>query len=165
MTLKRFFALTIAIFAATVSCERRPGTSSESSTGDIVVGMYGSLTGDGASFGQSSVQGAQLAVEDVNNSGGLLGGRKIHLIVEDDQSKPDEASNAVTKLITQDRVVAVLGEVASRRSLAAGPVCQKYRTPMISPASTNEKVTEIGDYIFRVCFIDPFQGEVQTRKM
>jgi branched-chain amino acid transport system substrate-binding protein len=75
MTLKRFFALTIAIFAATVSCERRPGTSSETSTGDIVVGMYGSLTGDGASFGQSSVQGAQLAVEDVNNAGGLLGAR------------------------------------------------------------------------------------------
>ena len=148
---------------SSIACERRPGTSEQSATGDILVGMYGSLTGDGASFGQSSVEGAQLAVEEINNAGGLLGGRKIRLLVEDDQSKPEEASNAVTKLITQDKVVAVLGEVASRRSLAAGPVCQKYQVPMITPASTNERVTEIGDYIFRVCFIDPFQGEVLAK--
>jgi len=69
----------------------------------------------------------------------------------------------VTKLITQDRVVAVLGEVASRRSLAAAPVAQKFQIPMISPASTNERVTAVGDYIFRVCFIDPFQGEVLAK--
>jgi branched-chain amino acid transport system substrate-binding protein len=160
----RLFLLSVVMLAAAIACERRPGTSgSATSTGDILVGMYGSLTGDGASFGQSSVEGAQLAVEELNNAGGLLGGRKIRLLVEDDQSKPDEASNAVTKLITQDKVVAVLGEVASRRSLAAGPVCQKYQTPMISPASTNERVTAIGDYIFRVCFIDPFQGEVLAK--
>jgi branched-chain amino acid transport system substrate-binding protein len=160
----RLFVLSVVMLAAAIACERRPGTSgSATSTGDIPVGMYGSLTGDGASFGQSSVEGAQLAVEELNNAGGLLGGRKIKLLVEDDQSKPDEASNAVTKLITQDKVVAVLGEVASRRSLAAGPVCQKYQTPMISPASTNERVTAIGDYIFRVCFIDPFQGEVLAK--
>jgi len=164
MKFHRLFVLGMVMLAATVACERRPGTSgSATSTGDILVGMYGSLTGDGASFGQSSVEGAQLAVEELNNAGGLLGGRKIRLLVEDDQSKPDEASNAVTKLITQDKVVAVLGEVASRRSLAAGPVCQKYQTPMISPASTNERVTAIGDYIFRVCFIDPFQGEVLAK--
>jgi branched-chain amino acid transport system substrate-binding protein len=90
----------------------------------------------------------------------VLGGRQIKLLTEDDQSKPEEASNAVTKLITTDKVVAVLGEVASRRSLAAAPIAQKYQTPMITPASTNERVTQVGDYIFRVCFIDPFQGEV-----
>src|SRR5438552_6564835 len=132
-------------------------------TGDIVVGMYGSLTGDGASFGQSSREGTELAVDEINSAGGLLGGRKIKLLVEDDQSKPEEASNAVTKLVTQDKVVAVLGEVASRRSLAAAPVCQKYMVPMISPSSTNERVTQVGDYIFRVCFIDPFQGEVLAK--
>ena len=125
--------------------------------------MYGSLTGDGASFGQSSVEGAQLAVEEINNAGGVLGGRKIRLLVEDDQSRPEEASSAVTKLITQDKVVAVLGEVASRRTLAAAPVAQKYQIPLITPASTNERVTQVGDYIFRVCFIDPFQGEVLAK--
>jgi hypothetical protein len=164
MKCHRLFVLAALVLAATIACERRPGAGgSATSTGDILVGMYGSLTGDGASFGQSSVEGAQLAVEELNNAGGLLGGRKIRLLVEDDQSKPDEASNAVQKLITQNKVIAVLGEVASRRSLAAGPVCQKYQTPMISPASTNERVTAIGDYIFRVCFIDPFQGEVLAK--
>src|SRR5207248_6205152 len=134
-----------------VGCERKSTSGNQSTTGDIPIGLYGSLTGDGASFGISSREGAELAVEAVNTAGGLLGGRKIRLLVEDDQSKPEEASNAVTKLITQDKVVGVIGEVASRRSLAAGPVCQKYQVPMVSPASTNERVTEIGDYIRRVC--------------
>jgi branched-chain amino acid transport system substrate-binding protein len=150
------------VAAVSAGCERRSATTEQSATGDIPVGMYGSLTGDGASFGQSSVEGAQLAVEEVNNAGGVLG-RKIRLLVEDDQSRPEEASNAVTKLITQDRVVAVLGEVASRRTLAAAPVSQKFQVPMITPASTNERVTQVGDYIFRVCFIDPFQGEVLAK--
>jgi branched-chain amino acid transport system substrate-binding protein len=156
-------ALVIATAAGFMACERKPGTGTSATTGDILVGMYGSLTGDGASFGQSSREGSELAVEEINNAGGLLGGRKIKLLVEDDQSKPEEASNAVTKLVTQDKVVAVLGEVASRRSLAAAPVCQKYMIPMISPSSTNERVTQVGDYIFRVCFIDPFQGEVLAK--
>ena len=159
------FALAGAlVLSTTIGCERKSGTSNGGSqTGDLVVGMYGSLTGDGASFGQSSKEGTQLAVDEINAAGGLLGGRKIQLLVEDDQSKPEEASNAVTKLITQDKVVAVLGEVASRRSLAAAPICQKYQIPMITPSSTNERVTAIGDYIFRVCFIDPFQGEVLAK--
>ena len=156
-------ALALSVAVGTVACERRPGTGGETTTGDIVVGMYGSLTGDGASFGQSSREGTELAVDEINAGPGLLGGRKIRLLVEDDQSKPEEASNAVTKLVTQDKVVAVLGEVASRRSLAAAPVSQKYQVPMISPSSTNERVTEVGDYIFRVCFIDPFQGEVLAK--
>jgi len=164
MTLPRLTAIAAAVLVATtIACERRPGTSEQNATGEILVGMYGSLTGDGASFGQSSVEGAQLAVEEVNSAGGLLGGRRIRLLVEDDQSRPEEASNAVTKLITQDKVVAVLGEVASRRTLAAAPVAQKYQVPMITPASTNERVTQVGDYIFRVCFIDPFQGEALAK--
>jgi branched-chain amino acid transport system substrate-binding protein len=155
-------AAAVTLIAAS-ACERKSTSTAQNATGDIPVGFYGSLTGDGASFGISSREGAELAVEEINKAGGPLGGRKLKLLVEDDQSKPEEASNAVTKLITQDKVVGVIGEVASRRSLAAGPVCQKYQTPMVSPASTNERVTEIGDYIFRVCFIDPFQGEVLAK--
>lgn len=139
------------------------GACARKSDGSIPVGLYASLTGDGASFGQSSKEGTDLAIDEVNAAGGLLGGRKLSLLTEDDQSKPEEASNAVTKLIAQDKVVAVLGEVASRRSLAAAPVAQKYHVPMITPASTNERVTEAGNYIFRVCFIDPFQGQVLAR--
>jgi branched-chain amino acid transport system substrate-binding protein len=151
-----------AVMTMAAACERRPGAASET-TGDIPIGMYGSLTGDGASFGQSSREGTELAVDEINNAGGVLGGRKFRLLVEDDQSKPEEASNAVTKLITQDKVAAVLGEVASRRSLAAAPIAQRYQIPMITPSSTNERVTQVGDYIFRVCFIDPFQGEVLAK--
>jgi branched-chain amino acid transport system substrate-binding protein len=154
-------AAALALLAST-ACERRPGTS-EDAGGDVVIGMYGSLTGDGASFGISSREGTELAVEELNAAGGVLGGRKFRLLVEDDQSRPEEASNAVTKLITQDRVIAVLGEVASSRSLAAAPIAQKFQVPMITPASTNERVTQAGDYIFRVCFIDPFQGEVLAK--
>ena len=152
-----------ALGVATSACERQPTGEATDAGGDIVIGMYGSLTGDGASFGQSSREGTELAVEHVNGAGGVLGGRKFRLIVEDDQSRPEEASTAVTKLITQDKVIAVLGEVASRRSLAAAPISQRYKIPMITPASTNERVTEVGDYIFRVCFIDPFQGEVLAK--
>jgi len=154
----RVFALLALVSLGGAACERRSGGGT-STTGDVLVGFYGSLTGDGASFGQSSLEGSQLAIEEVNKAGGVLGGRQIKLLVEDDQSKPEEASNAVTKLISTDKVVAVLGEVASRRSLAAAPIAQKYQVPMITPASTNERVTQAGDYIFRVCFIDPFQGE------
>jgi branched-chain amino acid transport system substrate-binding protein len=81
----------------------------------------------------------------------------------DNQGKPDESATAVTKLITQDKVFAVLGEVASSRSLAMAPIAQQYQVPMVSPSSTNPKVTQVGDYIFRVCFIDPFQGTVMAR--
>ena len=153
--------LLAAVSLSTVACERKSGGATDT-TGDILVGFYGSLTGDGASFGQSSREGAELAVDELNAAGGVLG-RQLRLLVEDDQSKPEEASNAVTKLITQDKVVAVIGEVASRRTLAAAPIAQRYQIPMITPASTNEKVTEVGDYIFRVCFIDPFQGEVLAK--
>src|SRR5262245_9935534 len=159
----RVWLIAVAVVCLAAACERRGSNGAGGDTGDIVIGMYGSLTGDGASFGQSSREGTQLAVDEINGSGGLLGGRKFKLLIEDDQSKPDEASNAVTKLITQDKVAAVLGEVASRRSLAAAPVAQRYKIPMITPSSTNERVTEVGDYIFRVCFIDPFQGEVLAK--
>jgi branched-chain amino acid transport system substrate-binding protein len=129
---------------------------------DILIGEYGALTGSIASFGQSTHKGVALAVEEVNAGGGVLG-RKIRLITEDDQGKPEEALTAVTKLISKDRVSALIGEFASSNSLAAAPFAQQSRIPMVSHGSTNPKVTQIGDYIFRVCFIDPFQGEVMAK--
>ena len=89
--------------------------------------------------------------------------RQVRVIVEDDQGKAEEAQTVVTKLITKDKVVAVLGEVASSNSIAAAPVAQQNRIPMISPSSTNPDVTQKGDYIFRVCFLDPFQGYVMAK--
>jgi branched-chain amino acid transport system substrate-binding protein len=126
---------------------------------EIPIGVYGSLTGTTATFGVSSKQGIELFIDGVNQAGGVAG-TKLHILVEDDQSKPEEAATAVQKLIDQDGVVAVLGEVASSRSMAAAPICQQAGVPMITPSSTNPKVTELGDYISRVCYIDPFQGMV-----
>lgn len=125
----------------------------------IIIGEYACLTGKEASLGTSSHQGTLLAIEQANAAGGVLG-RPLVLRTEDTQSKPGESSTAVRKLISRDHVVAILGEVASSRSLEAAPVCQAARVPMISPGSTNPRVTEIGNYIFRVCYIDPFQGPV-----
>jgi len=130
--------------------------------GVILVGSFLSLTGTTATFGQSSKNGIDLAIEQANAQGGALGNR-IQVIYEDDQSKPEEAANAVQKLINRDRVVAVLGEVASSRSLAGAPYCQNAHVPMITPSSTNPQVTQKGDYIFRACFTDDFQGEAGAR--
>ncbi len=137
------------------------GGNASASGGEIKVGEYASLTGKEATFGISSHEGTLLAVEEINAAGGILG-KQVRLITEDTQSKPGEPATVVNKLIARDGVIAVLGEVASSRSLEAAPICQKYKIPMISPSSTNPKVTETGDYIFRVCFIDPFQGTVMA---
>src|SRR5258708_14310154 len=125
----------------------------------IKVGEFASLTGKEATFGISSHEGTLLAVEDINAAGGVLG-KQFQLLTEDDLSKAGEPATVVNKLISRDGVVAILGEVASSRSLEAAPICQQNKIPMISPSSTNPKVTQTGDFIFPVCFIDPFQGSV-----
>ena len=130
---------------------------------DIVIGEFASLTGSEATFGINSSNGVELAKEEINNAGGLLGGRKIKIVIEDDQSKPGQPSAAVKKLIASDKAIAIVGEIASSRSLEAAPICQEAKIPMVSPGSTNPSVTEKGDYIFRVCFIDPFQGIVMAK--
>jgi branched-chain amino acid transport system substrate-binding protein len=143
--------LAVSVFVP-VSCSKKqePG---------IPIGQFGSLTGAQATFGQSTDNGVRLALDEVNAAGGVLG-QPLRLITKDNQSKPGETSTAVRELITRNRVVALIGEVASGRSLEAAPIAQRSGIPMITPASTNEKVTEAGDHIFRVCFIDPFQGTV-----
>lgn len=148
------FALSLALLGLSACQKSGDGT-------EIVVGEFASLTGKEATFGISSHEGTQLAVEEVNAAGGL-NGKKIKLVTEDNQSKAGESANAVNKLIAKDGAVAILGEVASSRSLEAAPICQQNSVPQISPSSTNPKVTETGDFIFRVCFIDPFQGTVMA---
>jgi branched-chain amino acid transport system substrate-binding protein len=128
----------------------------------IKIGEFASLTGKEATYGQASHKGTLLAVEEVNAAGGVLG-RKLELITEDNQSKAGESGTIVRKFISRDKVVAILGEVASSRTLEAAPLAQNARIPLITPSSTSPKVTEVGNYIFRVCFIDPFQGTVMAK--
>jgi branched-chain amino acid transport system substrate-binding protein len=154
--------LVITTLFVSFACERRGGGGNGSGTGPIVVGYYGDLSGRTSSFGQSTKNGVEMAADEINKAGGI-DGRTIQIITEDDQGEPNKAATVVTKLINQDKVVALLGEVASSNSLAAAPKAQGAKVPMISPSSTNPAVTQVGDYIFRVCFIDPFQGEVMAK--
>jgi branched-chain amino acid transport system substrate-binding protein len=155
--MKRFFASAVLALSSLLifsACKKEGAASGN----EIVIGEFASLTGQTATFGQSVHGGTTLAIDEINAAGGVLG-KQIKLITEDDQSKAEDATAAVQKLINRDRVAALLGEVASSRSRAGGPIAQQAKIPMISPASTNEEVTKIGDYVFRICFIDPFQGE------
>lgn len=129
---------------------------------EIVIGHFGSMTGDDATFGQSTDEGIRLAIDEVNAAGGIKG-KQVKLITMDDQGKAEEAASVVTRLIEQENVIALLGEVASSRSLAAAPIAQNKKVVMLTPSSTNPKVTEVGDFIFRACFIDPFQGSVMAK--
>jgi branched-chain amino acid transport system substrate-binding protein len=154
MSRKCWYVLLMAAVACGVNRERQTAAAPN----DIPIGVYAALTGSEAAFGQATVQGVKLAAEEINNAGGVFG-RKIRLIIEDDAGHAEEAASVVTKLITRDGVIGVIGENSSNQSLAAAPICQAAKVPMISPSSTNPNVTKKGDYIFRVCFTDPYQGK------
>lgn len=153
-----FVRLMLAGTLILMACQPGREAQTAGTTGDIPVGVYGALTGDQASFGTATVNGVRLAADEINAAGGILG-RKIRLHVEDDQGRAEEAASVVTKLITNNNVVALIGENSSNQSLAAAPIAQANGVPMISPSSTNPAVTEKGEYIFRVCFTDPYQGK------
>jgi len=154
--------LLLIVTAALIAVVALVGCGGGGKDADILVGGYLGLTGNTATFGQSTQNGIVMAFDEVNAAGGVAG-KRLRSIIEDDQGRPEEAATVVSKLISQDGVIAVLGDVPSSNSLAAAPICQKAGVPMITPSSTNPKVTATGDYIFRVCFIDPFQGTVMAK--
>lgn len=145
------------------------GQDNSAAGGDVIkVGANYELTGGIATFGNSSVNGIKLALEEFNQAGGV-NGKKIELVTADNKSDAAEATNAMTKLVTQDKVVAVLGPVASSNVLAAEPVATQNQIPLVTSSATNPNVTvdpatnKTRDWIFRTCFIDPFQGDVAAR--
>jgi branched-chain amino acid transport system substrate-binding protein len=156
-----------AAFGSFIGCKKpapEGGTTADTASAmstEIVFGHFASMTGSTAHFGQDTDRGVRMAIEEANAKGGVLG-KKIKLVTLDDRGDSAEAANAVSRLIDVEKVSALLGEVSSSLSLAGGRVAQRRKIPMISPTSTNPKVTEVGDYIFRVCFIDPFQGKVMA---
>jgi branched-chain amino acid transport system substrate-binding protein len=162
MHVRRTIGWSVLFFAATFVIGGCKKGGNDNASGDIVVGHYASMTGNEANFGVSTDNGIKLAVKERNAKGGVKG-RQIKLITYDDAGKTQEVVTSVTRLIKQDNAVAILGEVASSRSIAGGEICQRMGVPMISPSSTNPQVTEIGNMISRVCFIDPFQGYVGAK--
>ncbi len=155
-TKKSVLLATLAMIVGLVGCTKKKATD------EIVIGHFGSMTGNDATFGQSTDMGIRLAVDEVNAKGGIRG-KKIRVVTLDTQGKSEEAASVVTRLITQEKVVALVGEVASSRSLAAAPIAQRFKIPMVTPSSTNPEVTKKGEFIFRTCFIDPFQGTVMAK--
>ncbi len=138
------------------------GAFAAAPNGPIKIGHYASLSGKDAAFGVATRKGVLLAIEEINAKGGVLG-RPLEYLVEDIQSKQGESATAVKKLISRDKVVAVIGANSSANSLEAAPICQNAKIPMMAISSTAPRVTEIGDHIFRICFIDPFQGAVLAK--
>jgi branched-chain amino acid transport system substrate-binding protein len=167
------FGLALAAMTTSLACEAKEekpapkaapapaaaaATFAAETTADTIkVGHYASMTGKEATFGQSTDRGIRLALKEINAAGGL-NGKKVEVITYDDKGDSKEAGTAVTRFITSDKVTAVLGEVASSLSLAGGQVCQQYGVPMISPSSTNPRVTAGRDMVFRVCFTDDQQA-------
>jgi branched-chain amino acid transport system substrate-binding protein len=150
----------LAAIGLTLGCGRKPGNSEDRST--IKIGFFGDLSGPTFNFGQSAMNGVLMAANEINQSGGI-NGHKIDIVIDDDKGSPEVASEMAGTLISRDKVVAMIGAGASGNSLAAAPKAQSAQVPLIAPSSTNPAVTQAGDYIFRACFIDAFQGEVMAR--
>jgi branched-chain amino acid transport system substrate-binding protein len=150
--MKRTLIASILIAGLLSACQTQ-GSSADK----VRIGVFMSTTGTTANFGISSVNGIKMAADEINAAGGI-NGKKVELLIQDDRSDASEAATIVTKFVTQDQVHAVIGEVASSRSIAAAPIAQNAKIPMLTPSSTNPEVTKKGDFIFRSCFIDPYQG-------
>ena len=149
--MKRILIASIVIASLLSACQQQGGNDK------VRIGVFMSTTGTTANFGISSVNGIKMAADEINAAGGI-NGKQVELLVQDDRSDAAEAATIVTKFVTQDQVHAVIGEVASSRSIAAAPIAQNAKIPMLTPSSTNPEVTKKGDFIFRSCFIDPYQG-------
>jgi branched-chain amino acid transport system substrate-binding protein len=166
MSLRRALAVPAAALLLTLlGCgEKKPAPAAQPQK--LLFGHVGSMSGQEATFGDSTDKGIRLAVEELNAKGGVKG-KQIDVRTYDSQGKPEEAALAATRLITQDKVTVLLGEVASSRSLAMAPIADANKVPHITPSSTNPKVTKDGErtrpFVFRVCFIDPFQGTVMAK--
>lgn len=155
----KFTAMLIALALFTVGCG---GAAPQT----IKIGINAEITGDIPKVGEGTKYAAQMWLEDINNAGGLeVGGKKypVELVIEDNESKAESAVAANTKLITQDGVLVIVGPQASKQAVPAGEVANNNETPMISPWSTNPRTTLDRPWVFRACFLDPFQGPVNAK--
>lgn len=155
-------ALSLVFSLSFAGCAKKETTGGTKEPEVIKIGVVTPLTGDVATFGQSTKKAVEMAAEEINAAGGILG-KKVELVIEDDRNDPKETANVVRKLIDQDKVVAIIGSLTSKCSLAGMPIANSKKVPMVSNASTNPKVTLTGPYAFRVCFIDDFQGQVMAK--
>jgi branched-chain amino acid transport system substrate-binding protein len=158
---KTLLPLGIVLFALAFSCSRQTEITNQPDRSRIKIGYFGDLSGPTFNFGQSAINGVLMAADQLNQGGGI-NGRKIDVVIEDDKGSPEEAARLTAKLIDKDKVIAIVAGGTSGNSRAAAPKAQSSHVPLISPSSTDPAVTMVGDYIFRACFVDEFQGEVMA---
>ena len=151
----------IIVLALVFSCARQPTENGSPDRSTIKIGFFGDLTGPTFNFGKSAINGVLLAADETNQNGGI-NRRHIDVVIEDDKGSPEEAARLTAKLIDEYKVVAIIAGGTSGNSRAAAPKAQASQVPLISPSSTDPAVTQTGDYIFRACFVDTFQGEVMA---
>jgi len=157
-----FLCIVLVILALAFSCSRQPENGEQPvNRSTIKIGYFGDLSGPNYNFSQSAMNGVLMAAAKMNQFGGIKG-RQIDVVIEDDRGSPEESARLTAKLIDQDKVVAIVAGGVSGNSLAAAPKAQSSHVPLISPSSTDPAVTKTGDYIFRTCFVDSFQGEVMA---
>jgi branched-chain amino acid transport system substrate-binding protein len=151
----------LALLGVYVGCHQPNASESSKDHTTIKIGFFGDLSGPTFNFGESAKNGILMAADEINQAGGI-DGRRIDVVIEDDGGSPEKAALLTGKLIDHDKVVAIIGGGTSSNSRAAAPKAQAAKIPLISPSSTDPAVTQAGDYIFRACFVDAFQGEVMA---
>ena len=156
-----FLALVLVVSMAfiTISCQRQGASASGASDGPVPIGTVAPISGSLSFYGIEVRDGALMALEEINAAGGLLG-RQLRLVVEDDEGDAAKANSALTKLINVDKVSLVVGSVTSGATMGMTQLAQSQKVVVMAPSATNINVTNAGDYIFRACIIDPFQGVV-----
>ena len=157
--------LAIAMSIALTGCGGGEKAKPAAQTNEIKIGGNVEMTGGVANYGNQALSGMKLAFKQVNASGGVLG-KKINLILADNKSEPAEAANAMTKLITQDKVSIVMGPIVSSNVLATAQIAEDNKVVVMTPTGTSEKITvdkgKVRPFAFRACFIDPFQGRIMA---
>lgn len=152
----------IVVLALAFSCARRPQTGEQQPNRTALkIGYFGDLTGPTYNFGTSALNGVLMAAAHINQYGGL-NNRQIDIVYQDDRGSAEEAARLTGKLIAQDKVLAIIAGGTSGNSRAAAPKAQAARIPMMSTSATDPAVTQTGDYVFRACFVDSFQGEAMA---
>lgn len=164
--MKKFLSLLVGVvmILVLVACggsKEAPEQTTQTDGETVLIGGLAPLTGNVSQYGIATNNGIKLAVDEINAAGGVLG-KQIEYIVEDEQGDQEEAVNAYTKLVHQDGVVAIVGDVTTKPTMAVANVAARDNVPMITATATGEAVTQYGENVFRACFIDPYQGELMA---
>lgn len=168
--LKKYSTLIVSsalLLGTLTACGAKDDKSSSGSGDTIKIGLNLELSGNVASYGSGIAAGAELAIKEINDAGGI-DGKKIETVKVDNKSDAAEATSAALKLATQDKVIAQIGSATSGNTVAAVQVADQNKMPLISPSGTSTTVTvnddgSVNEYAFRTCFIDPFQGKIAAQ--